>query len=148
MWRTKRREEGGGRLALAAAAVERGERGLQAERALERTPAVDVFLQIALSEFCAIYPSFDTSCHLKRSRNATSLALLGHAKQASQEEGSEGAAGGANARLLRSEGASHTAVRHAARCAAALSQLSLPMHVRRRRRSPFRVQAYRSPAVS
>ena len=44
MWRTKRREEGGGGR-LAAAAVERGERGLQAERALERTPAVDVFLQ-------------------------------------------------------------------------------------------------------
>ena len=45
MWRTKRREEGRGRLALAAAAaVERGERGLQAERALERTPAVEVFL--------------------------------------------------------------------------------------------------------
>ena len=115
MWRTKRREEGEGRLALAPA-VERGERGLQAERALERTPAVDVLLQIALSEFCAIYPSFDTSCHLKRSRNATSLALLGHAKQAR-----EGAAGGANARLLRSEGASQASTHSTQLCATPLA---------------------------
>ena len=88
MWRTKRREEGGGRLALAAAAVERGERGLQAERALERTPAVDVLLRPDLSEFCLIFQSYDASCHLKQLRNATSLALLGHAKQA-REEGSK-----------------------------------------------------------